>query len=84
VRPYLLCPPAVSFVDGLLRSPGFAIAPPELGAAHAAARHVVRRTIPRLADALVAAAAAELRLPLVTGDRRLARAAGGLLVHDDV
>jgi len=38
--------------------------------------------IPRLADALVAATAAELRLPLVTGDRRLARAVGALLVHD--
>jgi hypothetical protein len=33
---------------------------------------------------LVAAVAAALRLPLVTGDRRVARAAGGLLVHDDV
>ncbi len=82
VRPYGLGPPAVSVVDALLRSPGVAVAPPGLGTAHAAARHVARRTIPRLADALVAATAAELRLPLVTGDRRLARAAGALLVHD--
>ena len=82
VRPYTLGPPAVSVVDGLLRSPGVAVAPPRLGTAHAAARHVARRTIPRLADALVAATAAELRLPLVTGDRRLARAAQALLVHD--
>ena len=83
VRPYTLGPPG-----GLGRgraasvSPGVAVAPPRLGTAHAAARHVARRTIPRLADALVAATAAELRLPLVTGDRRLARAAGALLVHD--
>jgi predicted nucleic acid-binding protein len=82
VRPYTLGPPAVSVVDGLLRSPGVAIAPPRLGTAHAAARHVAGRTIPRLADALVAATAAELRLPLVTGDRRLSRAVGALLVHD--
>ena len=82
VRPYTLGPPAVSVVDGLLRSPGVAVAPPRLGTAHAAARHVAHRTISRLADALVAATAAELRLPLVTGDRRLARAAGALLVHD--
>jgi hypothetical protein len=41
-----------------------------------------RRTIPRLAVALVAATAAEIRLPLVPGDRWLARAAGALLVHD--
>jgi predicted nucleic acid-binding protein len=82
VRPYALGPPAVSVADALLRSPGFAVSPPELGTAHAAARQVARRAIPRLADALVAATAAELRLPLVTGDRRLARAAGALLVHD--
>ena len=82
IRPYALGPPAVSVVDALLRSPGVAIASPELGTAHAAARHAARRTIPRLADAFVAATAAELRLPLVTGDRRLARAAAGLLVHD--
>ncbi len=82
VRPYVLGPPAVSVTDGLLRSPGIAVAPPELGTAHAAARHVARRAIPRLADALVAATAAELRLPLVTGDRRLAHAVGALLVHD--
>jgi predicted nucleic acid-binding protein len=81
-RPYALGPPAVSVADGLLRSPGFAVCGPELGTAHSAARHVARRTMPRLADALVAATAAELRLPLVTGDRRLARAASALLVHD--
>ena len=82
VRPYILGPPAVSVVDGLLRSPGVAVAAPQLGTAHAAARHVARRTIPRLVDALVAATAAELRLPLVTGDRRLARAANAVLVSD--
>ena len=82
VRPYVLGPPAVSVADAFLRSPGVAVAPPRLGTAHAAARHVARRTVPRLADALVAATAAELRLPLVTGDRRLARAVRGLLIHD--
>lgn len=82
VRPYSLGPPAVSVADALLRSPGVAVAPPRLGTAHAAARHVARRTIRRLTDSLVAATAAELQLPLVTGDRRLARAAQALLVHD--
>ena len=82
VRPYSLGPPAVSVADALLRSSGVAVAPPRLGTAHSAARHVARRTIPRLADALVVATAAELQLPLVTGDRRLARASGALLVHD--
>ena len=81
-RPYMLGPPAVSVADALLRSPGVAVAAPRLGTAHAAARHVHRRATPRLADALVAATAAELRLPLVTGDRRLARAARALLVQD--
>lgn len=82
VRPYLVGPPAVSVVDAFLRSPGVAVAPPQIGTAHAAARYVAGGVIRRLADALVAATAAELRLPLVTGDRRLARATGGLLVHD--
>ena len=82
VRPYVLGPPAVSVVDGLLRSPGVAVAPPELGTAHAAARYVAHGTVRRLADAFVAAIASELQLPLVTGDRRLASATGGLLVHD--
>lgn len=82
VRPYRIGPPAVSVLDAVLRAPGMAVAAASLGTSHAAARHVAKRTIPRLADAMVAATAAELRLPLVTGDRRLARAAGGLLVHD--
>lgn len=82
VRPYLVAPAAVSVVDALLRSPGVAVAPPEIGTAHAAARYIARGVVRRLADAFVAATAAELRLPLVTGDRRLARATGGLLVHD--
>ena len=82
IRPYSLGPPAVSVADGLLRSPGVAVAAPRLGTAHAAARHVARGSIPRLADAFVAATAAELRLPLVTGDRRLARAASALFLHD--
>lgn len=82
VRPYLVGPPAVSVVDAFLRSPGMAVAPPELGAAHAAARHVAHGTVRRLADAFIVAIAAELQLPLVTGERRLARATGGLLVHD--
>jgi predicted nucleic acid-binding protein len=35
-----------------------------------------------LSDALVAATAAEVGLPLVTADRRLARAVGAMLVQD--
>lgn len=82
IGPYRAHPPAVTVVDGFLRSPHVGVVAPSLGIAHAAARLVARRIVGRLGDAFVAATAADLDLPLVTGDRRLARAVGGLLVQD--
>lgn len=84
VRPYVLGPPAVTVVDGFLRAPNVGLVEPGLGVAHGAARLVARRVVSRLSDALVAATAADLSLPLVTADRRLARAVGALLVQDHV
>lgn len=84
VRPYRVHPPAATVVDGFLRSPNVGVVETSLGMAHGAARLVAKRVVPRLGDALVAAAAADLAIPLVTSDRRLARAVGGLLVQDYV
>lgn len=84
VRPYKIGPPAVTVVDGFLRAPNVGVIPPSLGVAHGAARLVARRIVPRLGDAIVAATASEVGLPLVTADRRLARAVGGVLVQDYV
>lgn len=69
-------------VDGFLRGPHLGRVLPTLGVAHGAARLVARRVTPRLGDAIVAATAAQLRLPLVTTDRRLARAVGAIFVPD--
>jgi predicted nucleic acid-binding protein len=82
VRPYRIGPPAMTVADGFLRGPNIGLVRPSLGVAHGAARLVARRILPRLGDAIVAATAAELDLPLVTADRRLARGVGGLLVQD--
>ena len=84
VRPYQVGPPAVSVVDGFLRAPNVGVVGPTLGAAHGAARLVARSVVPRLADAMVAATAADLSLPLVTADRRLASAVDAILVQDYV
>jgi predicted nucleic acid-binding protein len=73
VRPYRFGPAAVTVVDAFLRGPSIAVVPTSLGAAHGAARLVARRVVTRLADALVAATAADVGVPLVTSDRRLAR-----------
>jgi len=84
VRPYRIHPPAATVVDGFLRSPNVGVVDTNLAVAHGAARLVAKRVVPRLGDALVAATAADLAIPLVTSDRRLARAVGGLLVQDHV
>ena len=84
VRPYRVDSPAATLVDAFLRSPHVGVVEPSLGIAHGAARLVARRAVPRLGDALVAATAADLAIPLVTADRRLARAVGGGLVQDFV
>jgi predicted nucleic acid-binding protein len=84
VRPYRVHPPAATVVDGFLRAANVGVVDASLPVAHGAARLVARRVVPRLGDALAAATAAHLAVPLVTSDRRLARAVGGLLVQDHV
>ena len=81
VRPYRVDPPAATVVDGFLRSPHVGVVPTSLPVAHGAARLVAKLIVPRLSDAIVAATAADLAVPLVTADRRLARAVGGLLLQ---
>jgi len=73
---------AVAFLDAILRSPSVGLAPPTLEAATMGARWVAERRVGRLTDALIAATAHDLGVPLVTADRRLARATGALLVAD--
>lgn len=82
VHPHRIGLHAIPPVDGFLRSGEIVLVPPSLEVAHGAARLVARRVVPRLGDAIIAATAADLRLPLVTTDRRLARAVGALLVQD--
>lgn len=82
VHPHRIGLHAIPPVDGFLRSREIVLVPPSLEVAHGAARLVALRVVPRLGDALIAATSADLRLPLVTADRRLARAVGGLLVQD--
>ncbi len=64
---------AVAVVDALLRHPSMGVVAPTEDLARAAAWLVARGKLNRLADALVAATANDLGLPLLTADRRLAR-----------
>jgi predicted nucleic acid-binding protein len=63
---------ALAAVDAFLRQPFLGIV--EVGdvVARRAARMLAEQRLRRLADALIAASALELRIPLVTNDRRLA------------
>jgi predicted nucleic acid-binding protein len=84
VRPYRAQPRAVPIVDGFLRNPNVGVVAPGLAVAHGASGLVARRVVPRLGDAIVAATAADLGLPLLTADRRLARSGieNALLLSD--
>lgn len=77
VRPHRLGAAAVTVADGFLRSPNVHLVAPDLSVAHGAARLLARNVVRRLPDALVAATAREAGAPLVTADRRLARATAG-------
>jgi predicted nucleic acid-binding protein len=77
VRPHRLGAAAVVVADGFLRGPNVHVLAPGLTIAHGAARLLARRVVGRLPDALVAATAHEAQAPLVTADRRLARAVPG-------
>jgi predicted nucleic acid-binding protein len=71
---------SVTLVDAFLRGPAIGLVPPRLEVAQAAARLVARRRLARLSDAMIAATALDLSLPLVTADRRLARTGVGRTV----
>jgi predicted nucleic acid-binding protein len=77
VRPVQAGPAAVAVVDAFLRQPLVGVAEVGEEVARIAAGFVATSRLARLPDALIAATAASLELPLVTGDRgwRSARAA---------
>lgn len=80
VRPHRLGAAAVVVADGFLRGPNVHVLAPGLTIAHGAARLLARGAIRRLPDALVAATAQEAQVPLVTADRRFARAVAGSML----
>ena len=84
IEPFRAGPAAVSAVDGFLRQPRLGVVELDGAIARTAAELVARARVGRLPDALVAATSIEYGLPLVTGDRRLARALApdALLVSD--
>ena len=73
IRPFRAGPVALSLVDRFLRQPALGIVEVNGAIAIEAAYLVAQGRLGRLADALIAATALDLGLPLVTGDRRLAR-----------
>jgi predicted nucleic acid-binding protein len=84
IEPFRTGPAAVSAIDAFLRQPALGIAELDEPIARTAAELVARNRVGRLPDALIAATSLEYGLPLVTGDRRLARALapGAFLVSD--
>lgn len=84
IEPFRAGPAAVSAVDGFLRQPALGIAEVGEAVARGAAELVARARVRRLPDALIAATGLEYALPIVTGDRRLARsmAPDAFLVSD--
>jgi predicted nucleic acid-binding protein len=84
ISPIRSGPRAVAVVDGFLRQPMVGIAEVDADVARGAAELVARQRVARLPDALIISTAIALGLPVVTGDRRLARSRVGnaLLVAD--
>ncbi len=84
IEPFRVGPAAVSAVDAFLRQPLLGIAEVDEDIARTAAELVARERVGRLPDALIAATGLRYGIPIVTGDRRLARglSAGALLVGD--
>jgi len=81
VKPFAAGPAAVATMDAFFRDPTIGIAEIDYDIARTAARLVAR--LVRLPDALIAATAIQFDLPIVTGDRRLARAvSNSILVAD--
>lgn len=73
IPPFRAGPSAISVLDGFLRQPMLGIAELDESIARRAAEFVARGRVGRLPDALIAATAIRFGLPLITGDRRLAR-----------
>lgn len=74
VVPFRAGPAAVSSLDGFMRQASFGTVAVEDDIARGAACLLAEGKLGRIADALIAAIALELGLPLVTNDRRIARA----------
>jgi predicted nucleic acid-binding protein len=73
IAPYRAGPEQVSMVDAFLEQPALGIVDVGMRIAQDAARLIASAGLHRLPDALVAATAAAVGLPLVTSDRQLAR-----------
>lgn len=86
IAPYRAGPEHVSMVDAFLKQPALGIVDVDMQIAQDAAQLIASAGLQRLPDALVAATAAAVGLPLVTNDRRLARSGmvDALLVADHV
>jgi predicted nucleic acid-binding protein len=84
IEPFRAGAAAVSVLDGFLRQPMLGIVELDEPTARGAAELIARGRIGRLPDALIGATAIRFGLPLVTGDRRLARSGlpNSLLVAD--
>jgi predicted nucleic acid-binding protein len=83
IKPFAAGPAAVAAMETFFREPAVRIAAVDYEIAKTAAGLVTQAA--RLADAVIAATAIRLGIPIVTGDRRLARAVpGAMLVADFV
>jgi predicted nucleic acid-binding protein len=84
IAPFRAGPAAVSSVDAFLRQPTLGIVELDEAIARASAELVANGRVNRLPDAVIAATSSQYALPLVTGDRRLAKAMspGAFLVSD--
>jgi predicted nucleic acid-binding protein len=74
---------AVAVIEGFLRQPNVGVVPVDGDLARVAAQLMARRSPGRLADAVIAATGVRLGLPIVTGDRRLSRAAANAFLVAD-
>ena len=78
IEPFRAGGAAVSAIDGFLNQRSIGIAEVDEAIARGAAQLLATKRINRVSSALVAATALHYQLPLLTGDRRLARGLGYL------
>jgi predicted nucleic acid-binding protein len=81
IRPAAAGPAAVATMETFFQEPAVEIAAVDYETARAAAGLVAG--VPRLADAVIASTSLRLGVPIVTGDKRLARAVPGALLIGD-